>query len=215
VDHKRILLNSKKLQLLAFVLGEEFMKHNAKVEIIESFKYLLNKKSIDKLTVKAICEECGVNRQTFYNHFTDIMDVFKFIFFQELSLEIAQNRTFETWSSGFLATMNYLKKNSKMILNVYNSSYRCEFNTYITNHSIRLLEDVVDECVEKTAVKLKNEDYHFIVNFYRHVFNGLIIDWVSEGMEEEPDIILKRLLTMITGSIPRSVTAFEKEEIKE
>jgi probable dihydroxyacetone kinase regulator len=191
------------------------MKHNAKAAIIDSFKQLLNKKSIDKLTVKAVCEHCGVNRQTFYNHFTDIMDVFKFIFFEELSAEIAQNRTFETWGGGFLATMNYLKKNSKMILHVYNSSYWNEFNTYFTNLSSRLLDDVVEECVEKTGVKLKDKDHNFIVNFYRHVFNGLIIDWVSEGMDEEPEIILKKLLIMITGSIPRSVTAFVKEELKE
>lgn len=191
------------------------MKHNAKAAIIDSFKLLLNKKSIDKLTVKALCEHCGVNRQTFYNHFTDIMDVFKFIFYDELSKEIAQNRTFETWGGGFLATMNYLKKNSKMILHVYNSSYWCEFNTYFTDLSTRLLDDVVDECALQTSVKLKEKDHIFIVNFYRHVFNGLIIDWISEGMEEEPEIILKKLLTMITGSIPRSVVAFEKEEIRE
>lgn len=190
------------------------MRQNAKSAIVDSFKQLLNKKSIDKITVKGICEHCDVNRQTFYNHFTDIMDVFKFIFFEELSIEIAQNRTFETWGGGFLATMNYLKKNSKMILHVFNSSYWPEANTYITDLSNRLLDDVVEECVEKMGVKLKDKDQKFIVNFYRHVFNGLMIDWISEGMKEEPEIILKKLLIMITGSIPRSVAAFVKEEIK-
>jgi probable dihydroxyacetone kinase regulator len=188
------------------------MKHNAKAAIINSFKQLLNKKSIDKITVKGVCEHCDVNRQTFYNHFTDIMDVFKFIFFEELSIQIAQNRTFETWGGGFLATMNYLKTNSKMILHVYNSSYWSEFNTYFANLSSRLLDDVIEECAIKMEVKLKDKDEKFIVNFYRHVFNGLMIDWISEGMEEEPEIILKKLLIMISGSIPRSVAAFVKEE---
>jgi len=191
------------------------MKKNAKAAIIDSFKELLNKKSIDKITVKAICEHCDVNRQTFYNHFTDIMNVFKFIFFEELSIEIAQNRTFENWVGGFLATMNYLKKNSKMMLHVYNSSYWPEANIYFVDFSNRLLEDVVDECAEKMEVKLNEKDKKFIINFYRHVFNGLMMDWVSEGMEEEPEIILKKLLNMITGSIPRSVATFVKEEIKE
>lgn len=191
------------------------MKRNAKAAIIDSFKQLLNKKSIDKITVKEICEHCDVNRQTFYNHFTDIMDIFKFIFFEELSIEIAQNRTFETWGGGFLATMNYLKKNSKMILHVYNSSYWPEANTYVTNLSNRLLEYVVEECALQLRVKLKDKDEKFIVNFYRHVFVGLLIDWVSEGMEEKPEIILKKLLIMITGSIPRCVDAFVKEDIKE
>ena len=186
------------------------MKQNAKAAIIDSFKQLLQKKSIDKITVKEICEHCDVNRQTFYNHFTDIMDVFKFIFFEELAIEIAQNRTFENWSGGFLATMNYLKKNSKMILHVFKSSYWPEANTYLTNLSNRLLDDVVEDCAFKMEVKLKDKDQKFIINFYRHVFNGLLIDWVSEGMEEEPEIILKKLLIMITGSIPRSVDAFIK-----
>ena len=191
------------------------MRQNAKSAIIHSFKQLINKKSIDKITVKEICEHCDLNRQTFYNHFTDIMDVFKFIFSEELSIEIAQNRTFENWGGGFLATMNYLKKNSKIILHVYNSSYWPEASTYLTDLSNRLLEDVVDECVEKIGVKLKEKDKTFIVNFYRHVFVGLIVDWVSEGMDEKPDIILKKLLIMIEGSIPRSVATFVNEEIKE
>ena len=190
------------------------MKQNAKGEIINSFKELLNKKSIDKITVKEICEHCEVNRQTFYNHFTDIMDVFKFIIFEEISSEIAQNRTFETWSGGFLATMKYLKKNSKMILHIYKSSYWTEANNYFTNLTNRLLYDVVEECVEKMGVELKDKDQNFIINFYRHVFNGLMIDWVSEGMEEEPEVILRKLLMMITGSIPRSVDNFVKQEMR-
>lgn len=190
------------------------MKQNAKDAIIDSFKQLLTKKSIDKITVKEICEHCDVNRQTFYNHFTDIMDVFKCIFYDKLAIEIAQNRTFETWTGGFMATMNFLKRNSKMILHVYNSSYWPETNAYLTNLSSRLLDDVVEECAFQMKVKLNDKDQKFIVNFYRHVFNGLMIDWVSEGMEDEPEVILKKLLIMITGSIPRSVAAFVKEEIK-
>jgi len=190
------------------------MKQDTTDAIIKSFKQLLNQKPIDKITVKEICEHCAVNRQTFYNHFTDIMDIFKYIIFRELSTDIAQNRTFENWSGGFLATMNYLKKNSKMILHVYNSSYWPEANNYFISLSIRLLDDVVEECAEKLGVKLEDKDQSFIVSFYRHVFIGLMIDWISEGMKEEPEMILKKLLFMITGNIPRSVAAFVKGEIK-
>lgn len=191
------------------------MKQHAKTAIINSFKDLLNKQYIDKITVKEICKHCEVNRQTFYYYFTDIMGIYKVIVFEELSAEIAQNRTFETWEGGFLATMNYLKKNSKMMLHVYNSSYWPEANTYFTNFTNKLLDDVVTECVLKMGVKLCDKDQVFIVNFYRHVFNGLIIDWVSERMEREPKVILRKLLAMIEGNIYRSVATFSKEYIKE
>lgn len=190
------------------------MKQNAADAIIDSFKQLLNNKSIDKITVKEICEHCDVNRQTFYNHYTDIMGIFKHIFFYELSADIAQNRTIENWSGGFLATMNYLKRNSKMILHVYNSSYWPEANNYFRSLSFRLLDNVVKECAEKIGADLKEKDQCFIVCFYRNVFLGLMIDWISEGMKEEPEVILKKLLIMITGNISRSVAEFVKEDIK-
>jgi len=190
------------------------MKKNAKEAIIESFKELVSRKSIDRVTVKEICDHCGVNRQTFYNHFSDLMAVFKYIFHEELAREIAQNRTFETWGSGFLATMNYTRRHAKMILHIYHSSYWPEANIYLTHLSNRLLDCVVTECVKELDVELKEADQKFIVNFYRHVFNGLLIDWVDDGMTDEPEIILKKLLIMIRGSIPRSVEAFVDADIK-
>jgi probable dihydroxyacetone kinase regulator len=194
-------------------MEDRFMKQHAKTAIINSFKDLLNKHSLDKVTVKEICEHCDVNRQTFYYYYTDILDILEFIIFEELSVEIAQNRTFDTWEGGFLTTMNYFKRNSKMIMHVYHSSYWTEANAFFINFSNKLLDAVVEECANKMEVKLQDKDHIFIVNFYRHVFNGLMIDWVSEGMEEDPQIILRKLLIMITGSIPRCVAAFVKDEI--
>ena len=184
------------------------MEQRAKAAIISSFKDLLGKHPIDKVTVKEICTQCGVNRQTFYYYFEDIMDIFKYVIFKELSQDIASNRTFVTWEGGFLATMHYLKSNSKMILHIYNSSYWPEANVYFSSLSNRLLSDVVDECIEATGAKLTDKNISFIINFYRHVFNGLMIDWVNEGMKDDPETILEKLLLMITGSIPRSVAAF-------
>ena len=40
-----------------------------------SLKKLLEKKTLDKITVKDITDDCGVNRQTFYYHFHDVFDL--------------------------------------------------------------------------------------------------------------------------------------------
>ncbi len=187
------------------------MTQRAKIAIIRSFKELLTRQSIDNITVKEICQHCDVNRQTFYYYFTDIMDIFKYVVFKELSRDVANNRTFETWEGGFLATMNYLKSNAKMILHVYHSSYWPEANAFFSGLSNKLMLDVVDECVESLGVYLDEKDKDFIINFYRHVFNNLMIDWVNDGMEDDPRAILERLLLMISGSIPRSVIAFAEK----
>ena len=43
----------------------------------ESLLILLEKKDIDYITVKEICEKAGVNRSTFYLHYDTIDDLFK------------------------------------------------------------------------------------------------------------------------------------------
>ena len=51
------------------------MRQTTKEAIAQAFEGLLEKRSIDKITVKDIVAECGVNRQTFYYHFRDIYDL--------------------------------------------------------------------------------------------------------------------------------------------
>ena len=51
------------------------MRNSTKTAIKEAFMTLLNKKPFDKITVKEIVEECGINRNTFYYHYEDIYDL--------------------------------------------------------------------------------------------------------------------------------------------
>ena len=40
--------------------------------IMESFLKLLDARPLNKITIKDIVEDCGINRNTFYYHFEDI-----------------------------------------------------------------------------------------------------------------------------------------------
>ena len=46
-----------------------------KKAIVESFLRLAGKKPLDKITVRDIVDDCGINRNTFYYHFQDIYAV--------------------------------------------------------------------------------------------------------------------------------------------
>ena len=49
------------------------MSQVTKRALAASLIKLLSQKPLDKVTVKDIIEDCGVNRQTFYYHFQDIV----------------------------------------------------------------------------------------------------------------------------------------------
>ena len=56
--------------------------------IMLSLLKLLKQKSVDKVTVKDICDECEINRNTFYYYFKDIYDVLNNIFMEEIEEKV-------------------------------------------------------------------------------------------------------------------------------
>ena len=56
--------------------GGGFLKSTGKEQIQASFRRLLFAKSLDKITVRDIVEDCGLTRNTFYYYYEDIYDLF-------------------------------------------------------------------------------------------------------------------------------------------
>ena len=67
--------------------------------IADTFAEMVKQGNVDKITVKALIEECHISRQTFYYHFQDIMDVLEWFVrratqsLAERSLEAADLRS--------------------------------------------------------------------------------------------------------------------------
>ena len=59
-------------------------RQTTKEALAKAFAELLEKRSIDKVTVKDIVAACGVNRQTFYYHFRDIYDLMEWALTAEI-----------------------------------------------------------------------------------------------------------------------------------
>ena len=97
------------------------MSEITKKALAESLKKLLSKNKLNKITIKEITEDCGVNRQTFYYHFKDIYDLLEWIYKNEVIQEIEEKTTYETWQQGFLYIFEYILKNKEFVKNTYYS----------------------------------------------------------------------------------------------
>lgn len=60
------------------------MPNHTKEAIVGAFYALIQKKSFEKITVKDIVDECGINRKTFYYYFKDIYDLVEYAFRAEM-----------------------------------------------------------------------------------------------------------------------------------
>lgn len=185
------------------------MSQITKQALANSLQNLLKKTPLDKITVKELVEDCGVNRQTFYYHFQDIYDLLDWVFTREAEDAIAENKTYETWQQGFLQAFRRVEERKSLIRNVYNSAGREHLERYLYQMVYDVLIDVIHELAKGRAVA--EEDQRFIANFYKWVFVGLLLEWIQTGMKERPEMIMEQLAKLIAGDFQRALEKYEQK----
>ena len=180
----------------------------AKQSIQAAFRQLLTVQSMDQITVKQICDMANVNRQTFYYHYQNMVELLKDMIFLEIYDEVSKGRAFDTWKHGFLTTTRFINDNHDIFMNIYTSSYWDEANRYFTQVSNALLLGVIDECIHNGNYQIAPEDKNFVIDYYRIVFNGLMTDWMKTGRKLAPEELLQKFSKMIDGTICMALERF-------
>ncbi len=177
--------------------------------LTESVKKLLSQKPLDKITVSDITEDCGVSRMTFYYHFKDIYDLIEWAWTQEAEQALNGQKTYDTWQQGFLQIFRLVQANKPFVMNVYHSISREQVERYLYKLTYNLLIGVVEE--KSAGMSVKEEDKHFIADFYKYAFVGLMLDWIRGGMKEDPEAIISRLSTLIHGDITKALNTYRTD----
>ncbi len=179
-------------------------KQTTKMAIAHAFKELLHEKSFDKITVGDIAEQCGINRQTFYYHFSDIFDLTEWICAIDTEKALKEKKLNESWQDGFLAIFDIVAKDKHFIINLYKHVPRDYLYNYLYRMTYNLIYGVINEL--STDIAIREEDKEFIANFYKYGFVGLMIEWIENDMKEDPKQIVKQLDTLISGTVEKMLS---------
>lgn len=172
----------------------------------ESLKKLLSQKTLDKITVKEITDDCGVKRQTFYYHFKDIYDLLEWTFIQEGEQFIDRDRICETWQDVYLEVFRYIEKNRNFTINAYNSVGREHLERYL----YQIVYDLIDRFIRQMdrGGKISRDDRDFICDFYKFGLVGIILEWLGRGMKENPQVITGKLTRLLRRHIEMDLEKF-------
>lgn len=185
------------------------MSQITKRALEESLKKMLLKKSVNKITISDITEDCGINRMTFYYHFKDIYDLIEWSCMEDAAKALDGKKTYDTWQEGFLQIFQAVLENKLFIENVYQSVSREQVENYLYTLTYNLLIGVVQE--KSVGMKVSDADKAFIADFYKFAFVGLMLDWIKNGMKKNPQQIIDRLSTLIEGDIIRALNKYSTD----
>ncbi len=183
------------------------MSQITKKAMASSLKKLLETKTLSKITVGDITDDCEINRHTFYYHFQDIYDLIDWIYKNETEKFLKGNDTYETWQQGVRALFEYALANKSFILNTYHSISKEYLIEHLYQVTYNLLINVVEEQAKGMHVDEKYKK--FIADFYKYAFVGMAIDWIDQGMNHDYESLIFNLSTLIEGDFHRALLRFE------
>ncbi len=181
-----------------------------KQAIMKCLMDMLKTQSVEKITVKDICETCEINRNTFYYYFSDIYDVLDSVFAEETKtlLELEDNLTFyETYKKAAAIIIEY----RKAVIHIYNSKNKQIVVRYLEKVSNILVRHFVENSVRDCNVT--DGDIRYITSFYSYAIVGVTSKWIEEGMPPYNVDLIKRLSDSYDATIGNMISICEKNNM--
>lgn len=175
------------------------MSKFTKKRIIDAFLSLLEKKSLDKLTVKDIIQTAEVNRNTFYYYFEDIYDLLQTVF-EEKSEDFynayVDNDDFYECCIG---AADIVINNRQAMIHIYKSKDRSLILKYMESVTKLFIERFVRKAAEGKNISDKGIEY--ITCFYSYAFAGNIAHWIEDNMPPYREELLKHMAQSFNSTV--------------
>lgn len=182
------------------------MSKFTKQAIIDTFIKMLEVKSLDKITVKELVKECGINRNTFYYYYKDIYDLLEDIFIQESSRIISENRDDKSFYEEYMRELNVMMEYKNALMHVYNSKSREIIENYLLSVMPQFIRHyVVEKIRQNNYTEVREEDISFICDFYKYAVSGCTIEWIRGGMQQNQEEFVRKMSYIFDGTISAAV----------
>ncbi|MBR4308547.1 MAG: TetR/AcrR family transcriptional regulator C-terminal domain-containing protein [Oscillospiraceae bacterium] len=175
------------------------MKSTSKEQIRISFRRLLFAKSLDKITVRDIVEDCGLTRNTFYYYYEDIYDLF------DDYLDACSRTALETlpsdspWDRILLTILRGIFDSPQTARHIMYSKKNDTMRLYLN----RMLGAMIDRHVDRMSggLTILVHDRQIICDAMTHAVYGLLEQWLTGPEAHRMDSNLVRLARSFSGAI--------------
>lgn len=170
-----------------------------KKAIIDSFMRIAEKKPLQKITVRDIVDDCGINRNTFYYYFRDIYEVAEAVFSypSEFPSAPAESAGDDPLLS-FGRLLSFAAAHHELICNLYRSVGYEQVEKYLRS---LLGRDLSESIRRSTGDALPAEDADMLDRFLQKAIFGVVIEWFVGGMKEDPAVLTEKLYELTGATI--------------
>ncbi len=180
--------------------------------ICNALEELLQSNSMDKISVRMVCEKAGISRQALYNHYYGLIGVLEDLLTQRFKHAVGDHSTYLTWELDFEHILTCMREHRVMILHVYNSNSRSELLNIFERYGSTLVSRAISQCAADMAVEVSDKDLVYLMRIYMYVFIGVLDRWMEFDLHLTPGYIASRCNAVLALSIRNALRRLTNSE---
>ena len=186
-------------------MNHEEMNQRTEAVLIGTFKALMLKKPMNKITVSELVEECGINRKTFYYHFEDIRDMLRKMLRQDIEAIFSRGDLITDHDLIINSVLDYIEQNKVILKNMISCIGRAELDLFLNSNVNKPIYSLVCETEQKQNLSVGDEYKRFLADFFTRAVSGVLIDWIENRANRNKEQIKQYLFTTLSTAIPAAL----------
>lgn len=174
---------------------------NTKQALAAALKQCMKQKPLDKISIREITDLCGLRRETFYYHFSDIYALVKWMFEEEALTLLRRHEGVQLWKEGLLDLFRYIQDNREFCL--------CALRSIGHGHLRRLflqdLQAIVQRTVDQLSQELGLPADDLVTQFYTIALAGCVESWLLGELPYTPEELIQFADTMLQDHLQGAV----------
>ena len=155
---------------------------------------MLEEQTLSNITVKDIVEKCGINRNSFYYHYQDIPALIEEIVKEEAEQILEKYPSVTTIVECFDALIEFASHRKRAIMHIYRSVNREVFERNLMAVTEFFVSNYVNTAL--TNEDISETDKKTVIDYYKCVCFGLVLNWLNTGMSDEYALEIRRIFLL-------------------
>lgn len=177
--------------------------------IQDSFLKLVLQKPADRITVKEIVNDCGINRNSFYYYLEDLPDLIEKVV-EERILNISDISRLDSFHDLIMELTAILLRNQTLIRNINNSKSRVLMEMKLSMICQKLVKSYMENSLFR-QYRMSEQDQKVIVSCYQDQVAGFLIEWLNSNVSYDPRPRIERIFYLRGGAMEQMAERAARE----
>ena len=174
-------------------------------EFSAALKKLMAVKPINKITVRELVTECGMNRNSFYYHFEDIYALFKWMIEAEAVEVVRQYDLMLDYHEVVNFVLDYVENNQYLLANAYNAIGQAGLKRFLYLDFLSCLGNLIDQGAQKQNIALEEDYRQFLYAFYAEAIAGTLLDYITNSQTRSREKVVSYLERLLRSTLPAAI----------